>query len=37
MKIRIPGYVPVQTYYAMLAGTNIGWVIGTLLYHWLNR
>lgn len=32
---RQPRMVKTSSYFAMLAGTNIGWVIGTLLYHWL--
>lgn len=26
--------VSLTAYVGMLAATNIGWVIGTLLYHW---
>jgi hypothetical protein len=27
--------IPLATYVAMLLATNIGWIIGTLLYHWV--
>ncbi len=36
-KIRIPGYVPIETHYASLLGMQAGWIIGTVLYHWLAR
>lgn len=36
-RIRIPGYVPVETYIASLVGAHVGWIMGTLLYHWLAR
>ena len=35
--VRIPGYVPTVTFVAMLAGTHVGWILGTLIYHWVQR
>lgn len=32
-----PRTVPLATYVAMLLSTNVGWIAGTLLYHWVTK